>query len=1010
MFVPFENNQNYNNNNFDLYGTATINEDYYEQPEYDYDYDDDQYFGYEDQQEHSYDYNYLQQEILNVNKEVSNITNKKMNLNNQNRNKTQLLTKELFPTKGFFTTKELVNWDEILNSPQMERKTPTKKKIKKKKTKPQTNSPNKSLFKYSPRTTLRDLHNLPMSKVNQKKYEKSKIKNDRPISKKNLNSPGRVARTLFVPELYWDSGKNFDFGTDFFSSVKLHLKLSDWAKMPISKLLNSNKEKEKPNQSKNKKKEQDDDDDDDNDNENDKENKKEKQMEKPRPTNPNKDLLESFKSMTINPKSKPSRKLISNDEKTINNKQNNNKTINIQTTTTTTTKQLNTKEHKKLSHTIDQFKTPTKKKRNKKLIKLPPNTSNEESENLKQQVNPSPISKKKYQTFQQELKKISKNGLKPVVEFVKNNLHLLPNKIHWKVFLDLADFSKREHKIHKARNFFRFALELQPYDSRIWLEFAKMEEEQGDFINMLKVLVSGIKYCSSNETLVVKALQQLESFGLYTEARELIENLNIQSQNLDKTWKICCEVALFEARIGNIEKAREIFENLFQKVPWATPAFNFASLMELRFGFFENAQKIALMGLEQNPRYGPLWFLLLKIQQILYEKGLVEPKEARELAKRANDNLTQELKWKVNLELAKFEYLSNNLKQCRICLTNAALSTPKNLRWKIWLAGARIELKEKNILTAKSLLNKALEEVNYKSRSMVLIEMAKIEEFNQNYGNARYILQKAKKGSPKEWKVCLESILLEIRAGCPKKATRITKESIELHPGTGRIWAIYIHLLSKNGIDDQLKIFRKAIQEVPKSGEVWCEGARILLNPKSKYFNLKLARRFLNFAIQFTPQYGESFIELIRLELLENGLQTSLKYIKKKCLRSQPNFGQVWNFCKNSPYKSVKEIFQVAKKNIKNEIKQSWRCYQHAIIRYLNLNKQKNNITNSRKNNNNNNNGELNENIDIQNWDDIFSIDDFITGLQIYNRQIRNMKLLSPKQRIKMIFGQDNIV
>ncbi|KAJ6243310.1 tpr-containing protein [Anaeramoeba flamelloides] len=997
MFVPFENNQNYNNNNFDLYGTAALNEDYYEQQEY----DDDQYFDYEDLQEQSYDYNYLQQEILNVNKKESTITNKKMNHNNQTTSKSQLFTKELFPTKGFFTTKELVNWDEIFNSPQMKQKTLTKKKKKQ-------NSLNNSLFKYSPRTTLRDLQNLPMkTKVNEKKYQKPKIKNDLQISKNNINSPGRVARTLFVPELYWDSGKNFDFGTDFFSSVKLQLKLSDWAKMPISKLLNSNKEKEieKQKQKKSKthkEKEQEE--------ESKKENNIEKQTEKPQSIDLNKNLLQSFKSLTINPKSQQSQKFKSNDQKTINNKQNNNKTINT-VTTTTTTKQLNVEGDNTLRPTLDQFKTPTKKKQKKKLIKLPPNTSNEESENLKQQVNPSPISKKQYQTFQQELKKISKNGLKPVIEFVKNNLHLLPNKIHWKVFLDLADFSKREHKIHKARNFFRFALELQPYDSRIWLEFAKMEEEQGDFIKMLKVLVSGIKYCSSNETLVVKALQQLESFGLYAEARELIENLNIHTQNLDKTWKICCEVALFEARIGNIGKTREIFENLFQKVPWATPAFNFASLMELRLGFFENAQKIALRGLEQNPRYGPLWFLLLKIQQILYEKGLIEPKEARELAKRANDNLTQELKWKVNLEMAKFEYLSNNLEQCRICLTNAALSTPKNLRWKIWLAGARIELKEKNILTAKSLLNKALEEVNYKSRSIVLTEMAKIEEFNQNYGNARYILQKAKKGSPKEWKVCLESILLEIRAGCPKKAIRITKEAIEMHPGTGRIWAIYIHLLSKNGIDDQLKIFRKAIQEVPKSGEVWCEGARILLNPKSKYFNLKLARRFLNFAIQFTPQYGESFIELIRLELLENGLQTSLKYIKKKCLRSQPNFGQVWNFCKNSPYKSVKEIFQVAKKNIKNEIKQSWRCYQQAIIGYLNLNKQKdqnNNITNSTKNSNNN--SQFNENIDIQNWDDIFSIDDFITGLQIYNRQIRNMKLLSPKQRIKMIFGQDNIV
>ena len=42
---------------------------------------------------------------------------------------------------------------------------------------------------------------------------------------------------------------------------------------------------------------------------------------------------------------------------------------------------------------------------------------------------------------------------------------------------------------------------------------------------------------------------------------------------------------------------------------------------------------------------------------------------------------------------------------------------------------------------------------------------------------------------------------------------------------------------------------------MPKSGEVWCEAARCLLNPMHPAaFDLRLAQRYLGFGVQFTPQ------------------------------------------------------------------------------------------------------------------------------------------------------------
>jgi hypothetical protein len=58
------------------------------------------------------------------------------------------------------------------------------------------------------------------------------------------------------------------------------------------------------------------------------------------------------------------------------------------------------------------------------------------------------------------------------------------------------------------------------------------------------------------------------------------------------------------------------------------------------------------------------------------------------------------------------------------------------------------------------------------------------------------------------------------------------------------------------------------------------------------------ARRFLDFALEFTPQYGDSFVEYLRLELLQNGPHADLAQLEQVVLTSTPNYGVLWNFCK----------------------------------------------------------------------------------------------------------------
>jgi len=68
----------------------------------------------------------------------------------------------------------------------------------------------------------------------------------------------------------------------------------------------------------------------------------------------------------------------------------------------------------------------------------------------------------------------------------------------------------------------------------------------------------------------------------------------------------------------------------------------------------------------------------------------------------------------------------------------------------------------------------------------------------------------------------------------------MVNESLVIHFATGRLWATLIqmkHAQVKNKADYQvaLSTFIKSLNEIPKSGEVWCEGARLMMASNSGF-------------------------------------------------------------------------------------------------------------------------------------------------------------------------------
>ena len=509
---------------------------------------------------------------------------------------------------------------------------------------------------------------------------------------------------------------------------------------------------------------------------------------------------------------------------------------------------------------------------------------------------------------------------------------------------------------------------LQPLESQGWLEWAKMEDECGHVQASLRILRRGLTHLRFNESLLTKAIKQEERLHNIREARELLSVL--RPEPIDKVWRAVFEGTLLEARAGETVVARKLFKYLMCHVKWYGPIYYEAFRMEEKCGNYRAALDIVQKGLNEISRYGPLWLGLIRLmerQDIADESGSwligIPPvlKNVREYCQQAVKNISLELVWKVHFEEAQIEeraaessafglHLRSRMSLCsarhilldraRSCYVLSFLSCPVNLRWKVWLAGARMELSAGRLEEVRRLLGWAYAEVPEKSRAHVYLECARVQEYVGDLVGARRILTRAREEIKGEWKIYLETILLEARNGNLQEAISMAEKGLLQHPGTGRLWAVLLQLthsafamqpsihqthnwvkaftkytVNSDSLNSTFKrrsssdmsaqsstiqpksILIQALGIVPKSGEVWCEGARTLLNPLlPAVFDLGVAQKYLDFAIRFTPQYGDTFVEYLRLEIIIqvilprilNALGIPLRPFLKRFVSSDP--------------------------------------------------------------------------------------------------------------------------
>ena len=110
--------------------------------------------------------------------------------------------------------------------------------------------------------------------------------------------------------------------------------------------------------------------------------------------------------------------------------------------------------------------------------------ANSKSKQLQYDSVESPISKQKYKNIQKLIDEWEKSEA-PFPDLLKLTMKKMvlldiPIKIQWRVFIDLADYAKRESRFETAAHLYKIVVASQPYAHQGWLEYAKMEEESGN--------------------------------------------------------------------------------------------------------------------------------------------------------------------------------------------------------------------------------------------------------------------------------------------------------------------------------------------------------------------------------------------------------------------------------------------------------------------------------------------------------------------------------------------------
>lgn len=459
--------------------------------------------------------------------------------------------------------------------------------------------------------------------------------------------------------------------------------------------------------------------------------------------------------------------------------------------------------------------------------------------------------------------KEAKMYLKKAVTCVPHSLDL------WLALARLEDYENAKAVLNSARK-------KMPHEPAIWINAAKLEESQGHASQVNTLISRGIKLLSQKGVQIDRnfwfseALIAEQSGNIET-CRSIIQStLHISLEDHEKisVWLTNVEEAKNQKCF---ESARAVLEGAIGFAPSNVELWTNAISLEETLGNTERLKMLRKNACLGCPDHIEFWE---KAASLELQKG--NPEAAREIYAQARHKTTN---LNIFISSANLEISLQNPQAAREIMQHARnLDVPK-----AWISSAQIILQLSGIESAKALLLEAIE--RYPHNPKIYIHLARLLRHHNYFTEAQDTLERARQHCRTEYKVWIESGVIEETMGNHIKARYLLEKGRQetYHP---LLWAEAVEFeLRQNNIKSAKSVLSRGLQKFPECGELWALEIR-LSEPKQKMTRTSDALEKCNESPYVLLEAAKLFFEIGKVNKARAWFENALKHGK--------HIGDIW--------------------------------------------------------------------------------------------------------------------
>lgn len=495
-----------------------------------------------------------------------------------------------------------------------------------------------------------------------------------------------------------------------------------------------------------------------------------------------------------------------------------------------------------------------------------------------------------------------------------------------RIYKFLLNFWLKKKDKSNIRYYYQMVCRHQPELSENWEEFIRWEGELGDYSNAWEIYQTALKKLP--EGVKIKKFQKFNPFGLNENGlQSLCKRIN--NSEISKQLIICISKEFVIN--GDINLLKQFYEMVIFKskinyecLIHSEFMMQLINLGELKFASFIY-RRIKTTRLFNN------WSIHLCIFHLHYLHNLYDNAQfnLEPLVKKSIQFSVKECHSKIYIKACDIEIYHGNFAKAYKFLQKIDVIYKDQAYLRKCL---HLELLMENNMSAQSTCSELLKFYNPRRDSFIgTILIAQKEEFLGNIDSAVNIIKtkiEFETHNTNCKKLYTQLFKLYIRNARFKEGLELIQKTVNRFPD---LVFFLVRFLNYHDIDSSKVLFDTI--ENTKCGELLCEGARLCLNPFSTFFDLDRAESYLKKSIEITPQFGDSFLEMIRLRVIKSGSDAKIDDIIFYAALNRSHYGNLWHFCGGNELEPCYYTLLRAKQKIENEMMGYRTLYDLAIMK-----------------------------------------------------------------------------